>query len=225
MILKQWGNRMIILIGGEKGGTGKTSLATNLCAALVSRGKDVLLVDTDKQASASTWCALRNENKALKRVPCVQKFGDGLGEDIKDLSNRYSNIVIDAGGRDSVEMRSAMSVADKMYIPLKASQFDIWTIGSMDSIVNIMKPANPKLKAFIVINMASTHPSVSEAKDMIDLSNDFINIKMLDQPIRERIVFRKAAQRGMSIFEVDQTDAKAIIEFESFYNHVGKNNE
>ena len=50
---------MIVLIGGEKGGTGKTTLATNLAQMRAARGHDVLLVDTDKQESASSWASLR----------------------------------------------------------------------------------------------------------------------------------------------------------------------
>jgi chromosome partitioning protein len=43
---------MIILIGGEKGGTGKTTVATNLSACLASAGRDVLLVDADRQGTS-----------------------------------------------------------------------------------------------------------------------------------------------------------------------------
>src|SRR5258708_2604751 len=120
---------MIILIGGEKGGTGKTTLSTNLAAYMVKNELDVLLIDTDKQGSASAWCAVRDENTEVLRVPCMQKFGNSLIKEIKDLSTRYTNIIIDAGGRDSVELRAAMTIADKMYIPIQASQFDVWTIG------------------------------------------------------------------------------------------------
>ena len=68
---------MIVLVGGEKGGTGKTTLATNLAALRAASGADVLLVDTDRQGSASFWAATRDENDALAAVPCVQVFGKG----------------------------------------------------------------------------------------------------------------------------------------------------
>ena len=45
---------MIVLIGGEKGGTGKTTIATSLA------GRDVLLIDTDPQGSANYWAQSRN---------------------------------------------------------------------------------------------------------------------------------------------------------------------
>jgi len=46
---------MIITLGAEKGGVGKTALAVNLAAQRTLEGHDVLLVDTDLQISASFW--------------------------------------------------------------------------------------------------------------------------------------------------------------------------
>ena len=99
---------MIILIGGEKGGTGKTTIATNLAAMRALAGRDVLLIDTDPQGSANYWVQSRDEEKITPRVACIQKFGKGLPAEVKDLAHRYQDIIIDAGGRDSVELRSAL---------------------------------------------------------------------------------------------------------------------
>ena len=102
---------MIILVGGEKGGTGKTTIVTNLAALRAMAGRDVLLVDTDPQGSASYWTTSRDEDAIKPRVACIQKFGKGLQVEVKDLASRYQDIIIDAGGRDSVELRAAMVVA------------------------------------------------------------------------------------------------------------------
>lgn len=212
---------MIILIGGEKGGTGKTTLSTNLAAYMVKNELDVLLIDTDKQGSASAWCAVRDENTEVVRVPCMQKFGNSLIKEIKDLSTRYTNIIIDAGGRDSVELRAAMTIADKMYIPIQASQFDVWTIGAMDTLVNMVKIINPNLEVSVIINRASTHPSVCEYKDVITLFEDIEHIQIIPLPIRDRIAYRKAAQKGLAVFELDKPDTRAMVEMFNFYNAVG----
>ena len=50
---------MIVLIGGEKGGTGKTTLATNLVVERTNEVGDILLIDADKQMTASHWCSVR----------------------------------------------------------------------------------------------------------------------------------------------------------------------
>ena len=211
---------MIILIGGEKGGTGKTTLSTNLAAVMMSYNSDVLLVDTDRQGSASAWCTMRDESPNFKRIPCIQKFGPTIASEIKDLSNRYQDIIVDAGGRDSVELRSALTVANKIFIPIQASQFDVWTLGAMDNLVNLARPYNPHLKAFVVINRASTNPSVSESRETKEVFDDFQNLKLLKTMIHDRIAYRKAARSGLAVIELEQPDSKANAEVEDFYREV-----
>ena len=163
---------MIVLIGGEKGGTGKTTIATNLAAMRALSGRDVLLIDTDPQGSANYWVQSRDEEKILPRVACVQKFGKGLPAEVKDLAHRYQDIIIDAGGRDSVELRSALVVTEKAYIPIQPSQFDIWTLNQMDELVETAKAFNPNLQAKVIISRSSTNPSVQESNDTGKLLDD-----------------------------------------------------
>lgn len=211
---------MIILIGGEKGGTGKTTLTTNLAASFALEGKDILIVDTDKQGSASAWTASREQNDYHPRIPCIQKFGKGLPEQVRDLSSRYEYIIVDAGGRDSIELRAAMVVANKLLIPIQASQFDVWTLGNMDELVKQAKAFNSSLEANIIINRASTNPSVNEADEAKSIINDFDEIKLSSVMIRDRIAFRKAAKSGLSVIELQEKDPKAISEISSLYNEI-----
>lgn len=211
---------MIILIGGEKGGTGKTTIATNLAAMRALAGRDVLLIDTDPQGSANYWAQSRDEISITPRVACVQKFGKGLPVEVKDLATRYEDIVIDAGGRDSVELRSAMVVSDCMYIPIQPSQFDIWTLNRMDELVETAKGFNPYLRAAVIISRASTNPSVHESDETIEIMDDFLNLGLVSIAIRDRIAYRKAAKDGMAVVELKLRDVKAIEEMKSLYKKV-----
>jgi chromosome partitioning protein len=211
---------MIILIGGEKGGTGKTTLATNLSAMRALAGRDVLLIDTDPQGSANYWVQNRDEEMISPRVACVQKFGKGLPAEVNDLSNRYQDIVIDAGGRDSVELRSSLVVVEKIYIPIQPSQFDIWTLDQMDQLVETAKSFNPNLLARVVISRTSTNPSVHESDETEKLLADFPNLGLARTLIRDRIVYRKAAKDGLAVVELKPRDGKAIEEMEGLYNEV-----
>jgi chromosome partitioning protein len=81
---------MIVAVLGEKGGTGKTTLATNLAGmrAAEGQGRDVLLIDADRQGSASYWTEKRGGAHAhLPAVQSVQKFGEGLMWTVRDLGN------------------------------------------------------------------------------------------------------------------------------------------
>ena len=210
---------MVLLIGGEKGGTGKTTIATNLAALRALAGHDVLLVDTDSQGSASYWARSRDEEGITPRVACIQKFGKGLQEEIQDLDGRYQDVIVDAGGRDSVELRAAMVVSHKAFVPIQASQFDIWTLGRMNDLVVTAQGFNPGLRAWVVINRGSTNPSVTEVAQAGEILSDFEYLGLATSVIRDRIAYRKATRDGLSVAEM-KSDPKAINEMNAFYTEV-----
>ncbi|MDD5411358.1 MAG: AAA family ATPase [Methylobacter sp.] len=211
---------MIVLIGGEKGGTGKTTISTNLAAMRALAGRDVLLIDTDPQGSANYWVQSRDDENITPRVACVQKFGKGLPKEVQDLAKRYQDIIIDAGGRDSVELRAALVVAEKVFIPIQPSQFDIWTLNQMDELVETSKAFNPDLQAKVIISRSSTNPSVHESEDTGKLLSDFLNLDLASVTIRDRIAYRKAAKDGLAVTELKPKDQKAVDEMESLYKEV-----
>lgn len=211
---------MIIGILCEKGGTGKTTIATNIAARRAKDGKEVLIVDTDPQGSASFWTGVRDEENIEPKIFSIQKLGKGFASQIKDLSKRYDEIIIDAGGRDSSEMREALTISEKVVIPLQSSQYDIWTITRMDELVNTAKVFNPELEAYIVLNRSSNNPQVKEAQEASEIISDFDGLKLCPSDIKDRIVYRKSASQGKGVFEVLPTDSKACDEIENLYNFI-----
>lgn len=195
---------MIILIGAEKGGTGKTTFTTNIAVSLVKRGYKVLIVDTDIQGSASSWCASRELLKLQPPIiPCVQKFGTGWREQVKHLAKDYDYVIIDSGGRDSPEMREAMGIANILLIPLQPSQFDVWTIGKMEQLVRDARAWNPTLEAHLVFNRASTnHHNGKEIEEARETTYEFDDLRPLDITIYDRVAFRKAAKVGLGVSEL-----------------------
>ncbi|WP_457572929.1 AAA family ATPase [Desulfolithobacter sp.] len=211
----------VVLFGGEKGGTGKTTLATNMAAMLALQGKDVLLLDTDRQGTASFWAAVREETGVEPRISCVQKFGKGLASQIRDLAGRYDEIIIDAGGRDSMELRYSLGVCDRVYIPVQPFQFDIWTIQQMNELVEMAQSFNENLRAFIVLNRVSTNPAVCEDQEARDFfqEEDYHYLSLADSFLRDRIAFRKSARDGLSVVEWKQ-DKKAVQEITQLFEEV-----
>ena len=210
----------IVLIGGEKGGPGKTTIAVNLAVARALDGHDVLLVDTDLQGSASDWISARDGSGVLPRIASVQKFGKGLARELEDLVDRYGDIIVDAGGRDSVELRAAMTKADIMVAPIQASSFDLWTLRRLDELVRQAQGFNEKLRVIILISRASTNTFISDTRDAEDLVSEYENFSLAYHPIRERISFRRSVGQGMGIIEYRPIDKKAIKEINSLYKEI-----
>lgn len=211
---------MIVLIGGEKGGPGKTTIATNIAAMRTKETGDLLLVDTDKQPTASYWCSLREDNEIEPRVSSVQKFEKTVRTEIMALKEKYKDIIIDAGGRDSAELRASLVVADKAVFPLRPSQFDLWTLGRINTLVETAQELNVNLISYIVINQASANPGVREVEEAKELIREFSNLRLINSTICERISFRRAAINGMAVTEYKPEDGKAIEEMTSLYKEL-----
>lgn len=218
---------MIILIANEKGGVGKTTISVNLAAMCRLAGKDVLLVDTDKQESANTWAAMRHENNIQPSITCVSKTGK-VGYDLVNLREKYDVIVVDAGGRDSLEMRQALAVCDVCVIPIKPAQFDVWSLSRMAGLIGeVTEKMERKINAFSFVNGASANPSVRETQEVKEALADYSELfPVLGPVITERIAFRKASRDGLGVVELPSSlsDSKANLEMMALYREVFNEN-
>lgn len=210
---------MIVLCGGTKGGVGKTTLATNL-AAMRRHDADVLLLDADKQGTASLWAQIRDDAGVNPRVPCVQKQGAKLHLEVKALAEKFQDVVIDAGGRDNMELRAAMIVADVFVTPVLPSSFDFWGLSDVNRLVTDARIINPDLRVIVVVNRGSTNPSVAEVDEVRQLVGEFEGMILADTVLRDRISFRKAASEGLSVTEMNRLDSKAVAEIKGLFAEV-----
>ena len=200
----------IILIGGEKGGSGKSTTATNLAVFLKLEGHDVMLLDADKQATSTKWVGRRND-AGYPEIHSAQKLGDIYKAAI-DLGGRYEFVIIDAGGRDSRELRTGMVAADVLYIPIKASQADLETLPVVDELVSLSRGMNPGLLARTLLCMAPTNERIKEVDDAQALLVDFPDLPLSGCIIRERKIYRDALLLGKGVVEMKNSDARAEIQ-------------
>ena len=209
---------MIILIGSQKGGCGKSTLAINIAAALAKMDKDVIIVDADVQGTSSRWASDRNEN--LPKVHCVQKY-ENIKSTLLDLNQRYKFVIVDVAGKDSKELRTAMLVANILLVPFRASQMDLDTMIHLSDLIDTAKGLNESLISLAVINMASTNHLVAEVKEAQAYLQDFPIVKLLNSIIYERKIDRDVVPIGAGVIDIDHTKAKDEIEklLEEILNH------
>ena len=209
---------MIILFGGEKGGTGKSTLATNLSVWLSQKKSDFVLLDADRQGTSSNWVSERTSRfPDLQKINCLQRYGN-IASTVKDLEGRYENVLIDAAGRDSEELRSSLVMADVLFSPLKTSQSDLWTLEHLHELIKLSRAMNSKLKAFAVLSMVSSNPKVSEAAQAREMLVDYPEMNLAKAIIRDRKVYRDAMCESKGVLEM--SDERAHQEIESLAKEV-----
>jgi chromosome partitioning protein len=208
----------IITVGGIKGGSGKTTVATNLTVMLAAEGRDVLLVDADDQETATDFTAWRNKStEGQAAYTAIQLSGDGVRTEVRRLATKYDDIVIDTGGRDTTSQRAAMTVSDIYLVPFVPRSFDVWTLERVVKLIDEMRPANPALRSFAFLNRADAGGSDNDGA--ADYLKESACIVFIDTPLGGRKAFSNAAAEGRAVTELKRKDAKAEAEMKALYEY------
>lgn len=201
---------MMILVGGEKGGSGKSCLAQNL-AVYLAKNKEaiVLMVDCDPQRTTSDWIQTRNGDPSLASINCIQLYGK-IRNDLLSLEQHYDYVIIDCGGQDNLALRAAMSVADHVIIPLRPKRRDLKTVPHMEDMLSTCKMVNPKMMASFVITQCPSLPNqaarILEAKDVCSS----YGINVLNAVTYNRNLYDDSEEQGSSVIEIDPTGKAAL---------------
>ena len=205
---------MIVTVGNTKGGVGKTTLALNIAIARALQGKDVLLVDGDRQGTAQTALTIRSEAGKTPAITCVQ-YCDGatLRAQVLQMKSKFDDIIIDAGGRDSTALRAALVLTDVLVVPFAPRSLDVWALTDISSLIADARGVRDNLRAVAVLNNADT--GGSDNADAVAALADFEQLEYLSTPVCRRKSIANAAGGGLSVLEVKPRDAKACAEVEA----------
>lgn len=214
------GQAVIIAVGGTKGGTGKSTIATNLAVVLALKGRDVLLVDADEQETSVGFTNMRNQSRPDGAgYTCISLTGRAVLTETRRLASKYDDVVIDVGGSNAASQRGAMTVAQKYVVPFAPRSFDIWTLDKVVGLVEEARAMNPDLEAFAVLNRADAQGTENEAAAGIIAEQDAV--KLLKVTLGNRKAYPRAATAGLSVVELQPRDAKAIAEVEALCKVLG----
>jgi chromosome partitioning protein len=195
----------VIAVLNQKGGSGKTTIATHLARALQLGGADVLLVDSDPQGSARDWAAVR-EDQPLTVVGIDRPTID---RDVKAIGRR-DFVVIDGAPQAADLAVSAIKAADFVLIPVQPSPYDIWATADLVELVKQrIEVTNGKLQAAFVVSRAIKGTRIGG--EIADALAGY-DLPILESRITQRVSYPGTAAAGTTVLEAEpEGDAAAEV--------------
>jgi len=184
----------VIAVLNQKGGSGKTTIATHLARALQLDGADVLLVDSDPQGSARDWAAVR-EDQPLTVVGIDRPTID---RDLKNVASK-DYVVIDGAPQAADLAISAIKAASFILIPVQPSPYDIWATSDLvDLVKQRIELTDGKLKAAFVVSRA-----IKGTRIGAEITEALMGygLPVLDTRITQRVSYPGSAAAGTTILD------------------------
>lgn len=212
----------ILLVAHTKGGVSKTTTAINLAVMRAQQGREVLLVDCDAGLSASAWAGQRSKNELLPVITCPHLFGDAVHKQVKLLSKKYDDIIIDAGGEGegAPEIRLILTIADKVLTPCRTAKADTDRLKKIHDMIREVRGINEELDAMLFPTQASTHTYASDVIKFYGEAANFQEYRLLETVMRTRNAYQEWMATGEAVIEQKSLDEKAVTEMRQLYAEV-----
>ena len=196
----------IISFINEKGGPGKSTLATNVATALHRQGKRVVLVDADPQATARDWRAASPEGANLPPVVAIDRH-QTLSTSLASLSADIA--IIDAPAKAEAMAAAIIRVSHIALLVIQPSGADVWASAATVKLIQARREAGGTIDAAFLINRTSGSTKLS--KLIKDGAWNEYNIEQLTATVGNRIAFAQAMTDGVSVFDLSDPLAKSEI--------------
>lgn len=143
----------VISMIGQKGGSGKTTLALNLAVAAAQKGLSSVIVDLDPQANAANW----RDRRQAEIPEVISAPPSRLGPILKAAEDAGAQFVcIDNPGKADSGAIAAAAVANLILVPVGLQMFHLETL---QGVYRLLKAAVPNPPAWLVLN--AVHPSAT----------------------------------------------------------------
>lgn len=212
---------MILTVGNTKGGVGKTTLAVNIAIARALAGRDVWLIDGDRQGTAQTAVSIRSESGQEPGIACAT-YPDGptLRSQVTQQAGKFDDVIIDAGGRDSTALRAALVITDVLLVPFQPRSYDVWALNDIAELIEEARSVRDGLRCYAVLNCADPGSASADNEEAAAAVADIPQFEYLPTIMRRRKAFANAAGAGLSVLELKPKDPKASNELNSLLKHL-----
>lgn len=192
----------VISVLNPKGGSGKTTLTTNLAQALHLRGNKVLIVDSDPQGSARDWHAASEANP----LPLVSLDRANNIKTLSSMTASYDHIVLDGAAKLEDIIAAAIKVSDFILIPVQPSPYDIWAASDLvDFIKARQEVTDGSPKAAFVI---TRHIEGTRLGDDVRKALNEYELPVFRAAVTQRQVYPQTASEGRTVLDGDNAKAR-----------------
>ncbi len=198
---------MITVVGSLKGGSGKSTLTFNLGVWLAMAEVDVQLIDADPQATLTDVNQVRVEEGFSPSLRMLDS--DALSVEVL---SRAAETLIDIGTSDMDALRLALSLCDRVLVPVPPSQADIWSTQRFVRLVESVERERPGPEILGFINRGDTHHAVRETDEAAAALVSLSGVRFVRSRLSLRTVFRRSFSEGLAVFELESR-GKAAREF------------
>ncbi|QEP44970.1 ParA family protein [Ectothiorhodospiraceae bacterium BW-2] len=209
---------MITVVGNLKGGSGKSTVAFNLAVWLSRHQSEVSLFDLDPQKTLSDVLEVRSDEgfePELEVEPVPEEVAAVLTQAADE-----GEVVVDVGTADMEAMRAALSVADRVVIPVAPSQADVWSTQRFLVIINkVVAEQSKKPEMLLFVNRADTHHNVRESDEAEEALKMLPGGRVLPCRLFQRTAYRRSFSEGLAVYEL-QPGSKAAKEFMVLVGHL-----
>jgi len=194
---------IVVAILNQKGGSGKTTIATNLAAFIHNEGNKILLVDADPQGSTRDWKAAGDSP-----VPVVGLDRPTLAKDLPAISSDYDIVLIDGAPSIKEMAIAAIRIADYILVPVQPSPYDIWATADLIELIKARQEVTDGIpKASFIVNRTIKNTKLSQ--EISDVLKEY-EIPVFSNRITQRVIYASSAAEGKTV--IDSQDKTAIME-------------
>lgn len=204
-----------IALANTKGGVGKSTLSTHLAIWLHDQGRDVVLVDADKQRSSSTW--ITEGDLGVPVYPTDDP--DQLIDLVVDLSAKHEFVIVDGPGGNNEVTRTLLCVTDLVVIPCGASFLDVSPLTEFLTLLQSARKMNRGLSPRALFAPNKINVRTNLGRDLLKLSAD-LDIPTAKTTLRLLTVYADAPGQGTVVTRMGTRAKDAAADIETLMQEI-----